>query len=428
MAKEKRAINRQKLTTTAVDKLMPARDSYRVFDSEIIGLYVTVYPAGTRSYGVSYRDKHNRLRRHTIGKHGAITNTEARAAAKKLVARIHANNFDPAAKQQADRAELTVNGLLDLYLASSRFAEKAASTQQIDAPRLANHIRPLIGKKRLTEITPDTIRKVKADIENGKTANGQVRGGAGAARMALRVLRAVFSWAVDEGIASSNPCQRIKLGSDGVRKTILKNADEYRRLFEALARLTATRQMTQNAADCIRIIALTGARRDEVAACRWRNIDSERGLIVLDAKQHKAGHHTGEAKEIPLPAAARAIIAKRERGEPEEYVFTGRDGVGHTWLNSKLWVKIRREADLPEGISSHALRHSLGTMLALQGAEAAQIMGALGHSQLSTTERYINLATDMRAQFLEEQTAGIAAALNGSKDKAELHSLKERKA
>ena len=62
-------------------------------------------------------------------------------------------------------------------------------------------------------------------------------------------------------------------------------------------------------------------------------------------------------------------------------------------------------------------------MLAIQGAEAAQIMAALGHTQLSTTQRYINLARDARAQLLEHHTAGIAAALSGSTQKAKVIKL-----
>ena len=89
-----------------------------------------------------------------------------------------------------------------------------------------------------------------------------------------------------------------------------------------------------------------------------------------------------------------------------------------------MWKTIREKAGLPDGITNHSLRHSLGTMMAVQGAEAAQIMAALGHSQMATTQRYIHIAKDARAAMLEQYTAGIAAAVA---PKAEVVDLPRRK-
>ena len=84
--------------------------------------------------------------------------------------------------------------------------------------------------------------------------------------MAIRLLRAAINWAIAEGLAKSNPCSHVKLGSDGTR-------DDYRRLFEALDRLRAQRRIRPAAADAIRALALTGARKGEIAALRWQHID-----------------------------------------------------------------------------------------------------------------------------------------------------------
>ena len=64
---------------------------------------------------------------------------------------------------------------------------------------------------------------------------------------------------------------------------------------------------------------------------------------------------------------------------------------------------------LPEGIGLHGLRHSLASHMAMNGAEAAQIMTALGHRQLSTAQRYIHWAQDGR-QALSERAASVMIA------------------
>jgi site-specific recombinase XerD len=58
--------------------------------------------------------------------------------------------------------------------------------------------------------------------------------------------------------------------------------------------------------------------------------------------------------------------------------------------SQRLGARVREETGLPEGIDLHGLRHSLASHMAIQGAEAAEIMTALGHSQLSTAQKYVH--------------------------------------
>ena len=92
----------------------------------------------------------------------------------------------------------------------------------------------------------------------------------------------------------------------------------------------------------------------------------------------------------------------------------------------KLWGTIRAEAGLPDGIGNHALRHSLGTLMAIQGAQAAEIMATLGHTQLSTAQRYLHIAKDAKSAMSEKYTAGIAAAVNAA-PKAEVVDMKTKR-
>ena len=188
-----------------------------------------------------------------------------------------------------------------------------------------------------------------------------------------------------------NPAAGVETGSDGEREAVLEFAD-YARLFKTLARMETERRLRPAVADAIRIIAMTGARRGEIAGLRWQHVDLKRGVLKLPAKAHKTGHLTGKARIIALPAAAQEIIARQPDGAAENFVFSRSKSDGPVLL-AKPWRNIRTEAGLPEGIGLHGLRHSLATSLAFDGAQAAEIMTSLGHRQMSTTNATFTLPT-----------------------------------
>ena len=132
----------------------------------------------------------------------------------------------------------------------------------------------------------------------------------------------------------------------------------------------------------IRRIAVTGARRGEVSGRRWRHVDLKAGLITLDA--HKTAKSTGKPRLIGLPAAAAVLIARQPEGAPDDFVFAPSRGAGPVQL-SKPWRAVRAEAELPDGIGLHGLRHSLASHMAMQGAQASEIMTVLGHRNLATS-------------------------------------------
>ncbi|MDZ7684160.1 MAG: site-specific integrase [Gammaproteobacteria bacterium] len=303
------------------------------------------------------------------------------------------------------RSALTVAELLDRYLESAEFAEKQETTRRTDAGRIERHLKPLLATKVADKLSTEDVRKTFAAIKAGKTAANiktgprglaRVRGGEGAARMAIRLLRAAYSWAIQERILQNNPAQGVKLGADGRRDAIIESAEQYQRVFEVIQELEDNRELRREAADAIRLIALTGARRNEIAGLRWRHVDLRRGVLVLPRSEHKTGHHSGEVRTIGLPAVAQAIISRQESEEqPDGYVFPPAYGKGPITLN-KPWRKIRDRAGIGD-VGLHGLRHSLATHMALEGAQAAEIMAVMGHRNLSTSQKYIHFAKDIHA-------------------------------
>ena len=300
----------------------------------------------------------------------------------------------------------------------TRRRRKARRRPQIG--QIERHLKPLLGKRHVEKLEPEDIRRTFAAIRDGKTAVqiktgprglARVTGGEGAARYACRLLHAAFAWGVSERLIDRNPAAGVDFGTDGERELVLDVAD-YERLFAALQKMEAERRIRAPVADAIRIIAMTGARRGEITSLRWREVEA--GRIRLPAGRHKTGRQTGKPRIIQLPAVAQQIIARQPPGAPDDFVFSpARDG-GPLSL-AKPWAAIRKEAALPEGIGLHGLRHSLATLLAVGGAQAAEIMTSLGHRQLTTTAKYLHFADKARASLAERAAApalaGMAAAM-----------------
>lgn len=429
---------RRKLTKKVVDGAKPDDRRFIIWDIPLIGFGLLVLPTGVKSYVYQYRDKHGRQRRATIGKATAWTCEQARRKAEDYRDSVKAGH-DPLGEKKAAHEALTVAQALDLYRASDAFSAKSADRQKWDAGRIERHLKPLLGKIIADDLTDKAVKRAYADIVAGKTAAkvktvarglARVTGGEAAAKDTIGLLRTAIRWAADERIVSRQAAEevgRIKIGGHRRRNIILEDAGAYRRLFRALDKLEARRLIRAPVADAIRVIALTGARKSEVAGLRWRNVDVKGGQIVLPPTEHKSGKATGEDRIIGLPAAAQAIIARQDAGGPDDFVFKAAKGDGVLNL-SHPWRKVRKVALLPDGIGLHGLRHSLASHLAMAGAEAAEIMQAVGHRQMSTTARYIHWAQNQRARLAEKAAATALAGMSAAGDgKGEVVPLRGRK-
>jgi integrase len=409
-----------RISKRIVDRTRAGEKRAFIWDGTLPGFGLLTLPSGAKSFVFQYRTREGRTRRATIGKVGSLTPDQARTLADDMSRKVKGGG-DPLEDKRSARDALTVGELLDRYLASEKFAEKAATTRLTDTGRIKRHLRPLLGGRHACKLQSEDVRRVFALIRDGRTATtiktgphglARVVGGEGTARKAIRLLRAIFAWGIAEKMIEGNPADGVSTGSDGERETVLDPQD-YTRLFATLAAMETERRLRPAAGDAIRVIAMTGARRGEITNLRWQHVDLKRGLLLLPPTMHKTGRKTGKPRTISLPSIAQDIIARQPEGGPDDFVFSPSKGGGPISL-AAFWRKIRVEADLPEGIGLHGLRHSLATLLAVGGAEAPQIMATLGHRQLSTTKRYLHFADKARAALAERAAApalaGMAAA------------------
>lgn len=417
-----------KLTKTTVDAEQPGNDQRFVWDSELKGFGLKIFPTGAKTFVFQYRTPEGKSCRLTIGKYSdTLTADQARKLAKDKAFEVHAGR-DPQGEKKAHRNALSVNDLLDLYEKSEKFTANATSTRAIDKGRMDRHLRPTLGNEYVDKLTADQVAKARKAIAEGKTvariktkARGlaKVTGGEGTADKAILLLKTAYSWAVKNKFAKSNPLSEIKGPQAGQRNTILENAKDYERLFTTLQKMENEKRIRAAAADAIRFIALTGARRGEATGLRWQWVDLKAGLITIPPKEHKTGHSTGKPRIIALPSEAQVIIARQPEGEPVDYVFRPAKGDGALSLGN-VWPAVRDEAKLPKALGLHGLRHSIGTHLAMAGASAVELMEQLGHKQITTTLRYIHFSERARSTLADRAASVAMAGFHGQTENAEV--------
>jgi integrase len=413
-----------KLTKRIVEAAEPRGRDYFIWCDELPSFGVRVFASGKRSYLVQYRAE-GRTRRVSIGLHGAVTCEEARKRAKELLGRVAAGE-NPAEDREAERKAMTVRQLCDAYLAAAekglilgkRGMPKKATTLETDIGRINRHIIPLLGNRKVRDLTTPDIARFMRDVIAGKTATDEktgfrgraiVTGGKGVAARTVGLLGGVLSFAVSEGIIGANPVRGVKRPADE-RREVRLSPEQYRALDEAL--ITAERNgVAWQAVTAARLLALTGCRRNEIAELRWADVDlAGRCLRLSDSK-------TGKSVR-PLGAAAAAILADLPRSGP--LVLPGRDPERPFSGLPKAWLRIISSAPDLEGVTMHGLRHGFASFAADLGMTEITIAGLLGHSSATVTGRYIHHVDTALCAAADRVAARIAAAMNGGEEGAEV--------
>lgn len=151
-------------------------------------------------------------------------------------------------------------------------------------------------------------------------------------------------------------------------------------------------------AELVRVAAYAGLRRGELVALRWRDVDfTGRKITVrrsLSADTELRSTKSRRVREVPLPdQAAAALDRLSRRGEftgPDEYVFANR--LGRRLDPSALRRRFERARDAAglAPLRFHDLRHTCGSLLVAGGIDLASVKAAMGHSRITTTERYLH--------------------------------------
>jgi integrase len=345
--------------TIAALKLPRGKNDAIYFDSDIPGFGLRLRVSGAqvrRSWVAQYRS-FGRTRRVLLGSAEILGAEQARAAAKKVLARVTLGH-DPQAEKIARRQK-------DTHSLRSVVADYLTFKQRTVRPRTYGEIvRYLTGHffKPLHNIPIDQITRkdVAARLTKITLENGSIT--ASRARIALS---GFYAWALGQGLAEANPVigttsaqeakPRERVLDDGELAAIWKACDD-----DAFGKV-------------IRLLILTGARRAEVGGMRWSELDFERGTWTIPAERVKNGRqHT-----LPLTPFAISIIESVPRRVGRDHLFGTRSDGGLSHWHAKAEQLDRRLTIKPWRI--HDLRRSLATRLCDLGVAPHVVEQILNH-------------------------------------------------
>jgi len=412
---------REKITKRTVEAIRSGPSDVFLWDNELRGFGCKVTPKGNRIYVLQY-SRNNRDHRVTIGRHGVdITAEQARQEARRLRGIIAAGE-NPAPDPAREGEAVTVAELGERYMSEHAMPHKKPSGVAQDRRNLDNHIVPLIGNLRVSEVEREHIARVMREVAAGKTAKDEktrhqgrriVRGGEIVANRVKALLSKIFALAEDWKMrpAGSNPCRSIKrYGEHKVERFL--STDELGRLGAALVAaeqgtlphidedlkhpnsiepVKAVNRKQESlpieinppAIAALRLLLFTGCRLGEILNLKWQHVDLERRLFRLpDSK-------TG-AKVVYLSEPALTVLSAIPRKQSNPYVIVGSHPGKPLRTIRRPWDRICSAAKL-EHLRLHDLRHSFASIGAAGGLSLPMIGALLGHSQPATTARYAHL-------------------------------------
>ena len=344
-------------------------------DGKVAGLFFITQPSGATSWALRYRAE-GASRKLTLGTFPALDLKAARRKAEEERGKI-ARGEDPATVKQASRAAAKAerDGETDLVeKVVEKFIERYAKAQTRDwreTERLLekNAVEKWKGR-RLSAITPPQVHDLLDEMTD--------RGAPIAANRVLAQLKVLGGWAVARGIIEKNPFEGIKAPASEkgrARERVLDGVEI---------------KLVWNAADSIgwpfgpivKLLLLTGARRDEVAQMEWREIDFDRAVWTLPASRSKnRREHT-----IPLSDTALEVLRSLPRIDRSEFVFTTNARTPVSGFSKAKPTLDRAMAELAGDGSSpvpgwvlHDLRRTVATNLQRLGVRLEVTEAVLNH-------------------------------------------------
>ncbi|MCA9512851.1 MAG: integrase family protein, partial [Myxococcales bacterium] len=253
-----------------MDGVQPGPSKQILWDSELKGFGLVVQPSGIKSYVVRYTTAAGRDRRLVLGRHGELTPDEARKRAAEVRAKARVGG-DPIEERQQLRRSESLSDLVDVYR-QRHLARLKLKTREEYERLLARDILPEFGSRSLEEISTGDVARWHAGLESPYAAN-----------RALAVLRSLFELAARWSLrdpARPNPCVYVLRNPEQGRERFLSD-EELGRLGAALAEFEKREPRARNAVAAIRLLLLTGARRNEILRLRWEMLDRERSCAWL---------------------------------------------------------------------------------------------------------------------------------------------------
>lgn len=276
---------------------------------------------------------------------------------------------------------------------------------------LEHHLLPLLGQKRLDQITTADVQVLKGRLQDRspKTVNNVLT-------VLSKLLKVAADWGSRGGGIDSVPVQ-IHLLRVAPPTMPFYEEEVLQQLAEAAAKVGPRVELL------VLLGADAGLRIGEIAALEWADIDLRRGQLEVRRQVWRGvvgPTKGGRPRRLPLTARLTAALqAHRHLRGPRVLYREAVDTAGApkplTQKTAQVWMQAaQRRAGMTEDGRVHVLRHTFCSRLAMAGVPAKAIQELAGHVNITTTQRYMHLAPGGRDQAIQAldalQQSGTLAA------------------
>jgi integrase len=341
-------------------------------DSNVVGLKMEVYPSGRKTWFFRYtfERKKSAIR---IGEYPAIGLDEARSIALQHRAEVD-RGFNPAHERRLKRDEPTFKQYAEeAYIPYARAHKKSVND---DVTKLQMHMYAVFGDRKLSAVTRQDISTYHGKIKRSHTPSY--------ANRHLALIKRMLTLAVDWGHTAKNEARGIKLfKEENIRETFLSK-DEAKRLIIAM-------ESDRNTIACaaLKVMLLTGVRRQEALSALWSNVDLESGVWLLPSTK------AGKPRHVQLSDAVKKVFQRlHDSASGSVYVFPGRDPAKPLCDPTKALKRLLVAAGINRPFRIHDTRHTFASLLVGSGLSLYTVQKLLGHAQIGTTQRYAHLSAE----------------------------------
>jgi integrase len=287
---------RVKLTKTVIDALPIPSKELVYWDVGCPGFGVKVTRKGRKVFVVLFRTAGagSRLRKYTIGPYGRVTLNQARVTAQKVFA-AKLEGRDLAAEKKDSRRRMVadrVDDLLEAFIA--QHISKNRSAPEISR-MLRREIGLVWGNRNIHEISKRDVIDVVSAIEQ--------RGAPVAANKALKSIKTFLGWCVGRAVLDRSPAEGVPLPTKEVARDRVLSDDELVRV------IMAARQIGDPYGGIVEMLALTGQRREEVAQCKWDEMEMARRTWELAPQRTK----NAKGHEVYLSDQAMVVLSRADK-------------------------------------------------------------------------------------------------------------------
>lgn len=372
--------NRFAFTKTRLDNLPIPNTRTDYHDTSTSHLKLTVTTAGTKTFYL-YRKIDGRPERFKIGRFPSTSVEHARRTAARLNGQI-ANGTNPQGVRRSLKGEHTLGQLFKLYV-DDHLVPRGKRTRT-PSSLFKTHFADWAGRK-LSSIKATEVQKHHAKIGKKHPA---------AANRAMQLLRALYNKAIYWGhFKGENPADRFERFKETPRRRFL-HPDEMAVFFDALATAPPTFR------DFVLLCLFTGARRSNIQAMRWVDINFERAEWVIPETKN------GEPHLLPLVPQAMTILEYRQQDTDSPWVLPSHSASGHYEEPKRAWETLLNRAGIDD-LRIHDLRRTVGSWQAALGTSLPIIGATLGHQSVQATAVYARLSVDPVRQSLENATRAM---------------------